>query len=122
MVDADYIQDVFSEFGRVTIRRMFGGAGIYFDGTMFALSSDDLIYLKADDDLISDFEKAGSSPFSYDTKEGRRFLTSYWRLPDHLYDDRDELAEWAKRSVAFARRKAASKNAPKKKRAKPQKR
>ena len=108
-MDAERIQDVFSAFGPVTVRRMFGGSGIYADGTMFALCDDDVIYLKADDSLISDFKKAECGPFSYATKDGRRVLTSYWQLPDGLYDDPEELARWAKRSLAAAQERAKQK-------------
>jgi DNA transformation protein len=34
-----------ADFGFVTARRMFGGAGIYRDGMMFALIADDVLYL-----------------------------------------------------------------------------
>jgi len=30
---------------------------------------------------------------------------SYWRLPERLYDDPDELAVWAARALAIAERK-----------------
>jgi DNA transformation protein and related proteins len=103
-VDAEYIRDIFSSLGPVAVRRMFGGAGIYFDGTMFALLADDVIYLKADAALVPDFEKAGSAPFAYTAKDGRPVVMSYWRLPDNLYDDPDELAHWARRSLTAARR------------------
>ncbi len=113
-MDAERIQEIFSAFGRVSVHRMFGGAGIYFDGTMFGLCDDGVIYLKTDDSLVPDFQQAGSAPFAF-TAKGRRVTLSYWRLPDNLYDDADELARWAKRSLAVAQQ-AASRKAGKKKR------
>ena len=38
----NFVQDQFSPLGLITIRKMFGGAGIYANGTMFGLISDDL--------------------------------------------------------------------------------
>ena len=42
----EFIKDQFSVLGAITIRKMFGGAGIYLEGTMFGLIADDLVYLK----------------------------------------------------------------------------
>ena len=108
-MDADFIRDLFREFGAVQIRRMFGGAGLWADDVMFALITRDVIYLKADDESIAAFEAENCSPFSYTTKNGRHTLTSYWRLPERLYDDPDELAVWARRALGVARAKAAGK-------------
>jgi DNA transformation protein len=38
-VDAEFIHDLFQPFGAVTVRRMFGGAGLFADGVMFGLVS-----------------------------------------------------------------------------------
>jgi DNA transformation protein len=104
-VDPDFIREIFAVFGAVSLRRMFGGAGLYADGVMFGLVSDGLIYLKADAATAPDFEREGCAPFEYGTKAGKRAVMSYWRLPDRLYDDAEELAVWAARSLAVAQRK-----------------
>ena len=95
------------EFGAVTVRRMFGGAGLYADGVMFGLVSGGQIYLKADAATAPGFEREGRGPFEYGTKTGKRAIMSYWRLPDRLYDDTDELAQWARQALAVARQSAA---------------
>ena len=77
------------------MRRLFGGAGLYADGVMFAILSKDVIYLKADDGTRAAFEREGCAPFSYQAKGGKRAIMSYWRMPERLYDDPDELAVWA---------------------------
>jgi DNA transformation protein and related proteins len=107
-VDGEYIRDLFAGFGPVAVRRMFGGAGIYADGLMFALVVDGVIYLKADDVTTPMFQQEGMGPFTYTAKGGTRALMSYWRMPDRLYDDADELAQWAVAALAAARRKAAT--------------
>jgi DNA transformation protein len=107
-MDADTIRDLFRDFGPVDIRRMFGGVGVFVDGLMIALvTRDDVIYLKADTETIPSFENEGLAPFSYATKNGEHQLTSYWRMPDRLYDDPEELARWARDAHAVALRKAA---------------
>jgi DNA transformation protein len=105
-VDALSIRELFAEFGPVDVRRMFGGVGIFVEGRMIALVSREVIYLKADAETIPDFEHEGLAPFSYATRNGERKLTSYWRMPDRLYDDAEELARWARRAHAAALRAA----------------
>ena len=109
IVDAEFIHDLFQPFGAVSVRRMFGGAGLFADGVMFGLVSGGQIYLKVDATTVPCFEHEQCEPFEYSTKNGKRALTSYWRLSDRLYDDADELARWARRALAAARRGAAVK-------------
>lgn len=102
-MDAEHIRDIFSAFGPVTVRRMFGGAGIYADGLMFALVADGAIYLKAGPQNEPDFVREGLPPFTYTGKNGKRAVMSYRRMPDRLYDDPDALARWAHAALAVAR-------------------
>jgi DNA transformation protein and related proteins len=108
-LDPEFIRELFSPFGSVTVKRMFGGAGLWSEGLMFALVFDGAIFLKVDEASIPDFEREGSRPFVYTRAKspGRvgRHSLSYWRLPERLYDDPDELAIWASRSLAIAQRK-----------------
>jgi DNA transformation protein len=112
-VEPDNIVELFAGFGPVVVRRMFGGLGIYADGTMFALAYDGVLYLKADCDNAAAFEREGQEQFTYTAKNGKRAAMSYWRLPDRLYDDPDELAGWARESLAAARRSKQPNRKPK---------
>jgi DNA transformation protein and related proteins len=111
-MDADDIAELFSGLGPVRVRRMFSGFGIFVDGMMFALVIRDVVYLKTDEAGSSDFAREGLAPFDYLAKGTRRVITSYWRMPDRLYDDPDELAEWGRRAIAVARRSAEKKIKP----------
>jgi DNA transformation protein len=102
-LDPDHIAELFAAFGAVSVRRMFGGAGVYAEGVMFALVAEGAIYLKAAPGNTEAFEREHCGPFSYATKEGTRQLTSYWQMPDRLYDEPDELAVWARTALAAAR-------------------
>lgn len=108
-MDAEFIHDLFAQFRAVTVRRMFSGAGLFCDGVMFGLVVRGVIYLKADETSIADFEREGSEPFTYvrGKTSGRpsRHALRYWRLPERLYDDPDALAQWAGRALALAQRK-----------------
>jgi DNA transformation protein len=117
-VDAEFIRDLFQPFGVVSVRPMFGGAGLFADGVMFGLVSGGQIYLKVDATTVSSFERECCGPFEYSTKHGKRALTSYWRLPHRLYDDADGLAQWARQALAAARQGAAAKSRVGKKRMK----
>ena len=103
----EFIAELFAGFGPVHVRRMFGGAGIFADGLMIALVADGVVFLKADERTIPQFEREGLGPFTYETRDGTRSLGSYWRMPERLYDEPDELAGWAMRAMEAARRGAA---------------
>ena len=107
-MDPEFIRDLFAAFRPVTVRRMFGGAGLFCDGVMLGLVYDGAIYLRADAASMADFEREGSVPFSYERGKGSaatRHALPYWRLPERLYDDGDELAVWAARAFAVAERR-----------------
>lgn len=113
----EYVRDLFAPFGDVRIRRMFGAAGIFRNDLMFGLIVDEQIYLKADDINRPDFVTAGQRPFSYTRNNGRTAEMSYYLIPDALYDDADELAQWARNAFAAALRgaqKPPAKRRPKK--------
>ena len=111
--DPEHLKEIFAALGPVSVRRMFGGAGVYAEGTMFALVADGELYLKADEETIPAFRAAGAGPFVYGAR-GRRVVMSYWRLPDRLLDEPDELAEWARAALRAAQRSAASRPARRK--------
>lgn len=106
----EYVRDLFSGFADVSIRRMFGGAGIFRDGLMFGLIIDDQIYLKADDHNRPDYESLGQAPLGFERKDGRFMAMSYYVIPDALYDDTDEFTVWAGNAFAAAQRAARKKS------------
>jgi DNA transformation protein and related proteins len=108
-MNRDFLIDLFSDFGPVAIRRMFSGFGISADGTNFALALRDGLFLRADEETIPRFEAEGSKPFQYQTRAKTVTVNSYWQLPARLFDDPEELAEWAKAALASAQRAALRK-------------
>jgi DNA transformation protein and related proteins len=117
-MDPDFIRELFAPFRHVAVKRMFGGAGLYAEGLMFGLEFDGVIYLRIDAASIPDFEREGSAPFVYPLAKRRPGHASahFWRLPERLYDDPDDLAAWAGRALAIAqsRKSAPRVRAPKK--------
>jgi len=115
-MDREFLIDLFADFGPVTIRKMFSGYGISADGTNFALSLRAGFYFRADEVTIPDYEAEGSRPFQYSTRAKTVTVNSYWQLPARLFDDSEELAQWARAALAAAVR-AKVKKRPTKKRA-----
>lgn len=58
---------------------------------------------------IPRFEAEGSVPFQYQTGAKTVTVNSYWQLPARLFDDPEELSEWAKAALAAAQRAALKK-------------
>ncbi|MEP6830568.1 MAG: TfoX/Sxy family protein [Rhizomicrobium sp.] len=100
--DPDRFDDLFAPFGKIVVRRMFGAEGLFRDRVMFGLVDDDRIFLKTSDATRQAFIAEGCGPFTFQMKHGEAVLTSYYALPDRLYDEPDELAGWARTAFAVA--------------------
>jgi len=110
----EFVADLLMDFGPVTIRNMFGGAGVYADGVMFAILANDTFYLKADETSARAFASEGMQPFSY-RPEGRDAIAmSYWEVPPRLLEEPQQLASWAREAHRIAC--AARSKAPRKRR------
>jgi DNA transformation protein and related proteins len=87
---AQHMADVFRLFGPITLRRMFAGYGIFRDGIMFGLVYDDTLYLKADAENAVNFQRQGLGQFEY-ARQGKIISMSYYRAPEPVLEDPDEL-------------------------------
>jgi DNA transformation protein len=113
-MDADGLKALFEPFGSVTVKRMFGGSGIYAEGLCFAIEADGEIFLKTDSLSRAELFSADSAPFTYVAK-GKTRPTSYWSLPTLAHEDDDELRRWAGMGLDAARRAAEARAKPKRK-------
>lgn len=104
-----FVADQLAPLGHVTTRRMFSGAGVYCDGVIFALILRDTLYFRVDDGNRSAYEAEKLAPFSYQAKGRTIEIGSYWRVPERLFDDPDEMVEWARSALAAGLRAAAKK-------------
>jgi DNA transformation protein and related proteins len=109
--DDDALYDLLSAFGPVTIRRMFGGKGIYSDGMIIAieLSAGEILF-KADAESAPRFAAAGCRQWTYEGKNAPAVMP-YWTVPDSALDDPEELAVWARLAREAAVRAANAKPA-----------
>jgi DNA transformation protein and related proteins len=101
----DYVVDQLSRWGEVSVRRMFGGAGLNREGAMFAVIAEDVAYLKVDDSNRDDFLRAGSGPFEPYPDKIKTTIRTYFEIPADVLENPDELARWAQRSWTIARKK-----------------
>jgi len=117
---AEFLREQLAPLGRITLRRMFGKTGVFCDGFMLAMVRDNTLYFRVDDDNRAAFKEAEAFPPLDYEKKGATIDLSFWRAPERLFDDPDELVTWARAALAAARRVAAKrKRTAPRRRAKP---
>jgi DNA transformation protein len=104
---AEFLSDQLASLGRITMRRMFGKTGVFCDGFMLGMVTDNTLYLRVDDDNRAAFKEAETFPPLNYEKKGDTIDLSFWRAPERLFDEPDELVTWAQAALAVARRVAA---------------
>jgi len=100
----NYVIGQLDRWANVSVRKMFGGADLYCDGTMFGLIADDVAYLKVDDSNREDFVEAGSSAFNPYPDKDKTVIMSYYEIPVDVLENPEQLTTWAQRSLAVARK------------------
>lgn len=107
---AAYLEDLFSVLPGSSVRRMFGGVGVFRHGLMYALALEDgKICLKADEETHADFRAEGCQPWIYE-RDGKKMDMGYWQMPERLMDDEDALRQWAEKAFEVAMRADAKKS------------
>jgi DNA transformation protein and related proteins len=106
--DIAWFCELLEPLGRITVRRMFGGAGLYADGLIVGLEVEGTLYLKTDEQTRQAFADAGGVPFVYDGKD-KPVSTSYWTAPDDAMDAPEAMRPWARLAMEASLRSAASK-------------
>jgi DNA transformation protein len=115
---ADFVIGQMAGIGPVTRKRMFASCGLFSHGLMFALISDDVLYLKASGALADELAALGSTQFGYSSKTGKRVDLPYWRAPEDCLENPDEMVAWGKKSLAALSSQAAKKPTAPRKRSK----
>ena len=103
------LQEQLEPLGRITFRRMFNGAGLYCDGVIFGLILRDALHFRVDDSNRAAYETEGMAPFSYKAKGRTIEVGAYWRVPERLFDEPDEMVDWARAALCAGRRAVADK-------------
>jgi DNA transformation protein len=103
-MDQAEIEEIFQALGPVTIKRMFGGKGIYHQGRIVAVEVRGDLLLKGDDITSPAFEEAGAKRWSYEGKKGKPIYMPYWSVPEDAFDDPDIMAKWVRLAYEAALR------------------
>ncbi len=103
-----YVVDLMQSIGPVHAKGMFGGHGVFLDDLMFALVADSVLYLKADKEIIPEFEIKGLDAFTYG-KKGKEFRMSYYQVPEEALECVEEMNIWANKAYDAALRAATKK-------------
>src|SRR5215475_13466561 len=107
---AEFLREQLAPLGRITMRRMFGKTGVFCDGLMLGMVTDNTLYFRVDDRNRAAFKEAESfPPLNYERK-GCTIDLSFWRAPERLFDEPDELLTWAQAALAAARRVATKRD------------
>jgi DNA transformation protein len=104
---AEFLREQLAPLGRVALRRMFGKTGVFCDGVMLGMVTENTLYFRVDDQNRMTFKEAESFPPLNYQKKGATIDLSFWRVPERLFDEPDELVTWARAALAAARRVAA---------------
>jgi DNA transformation protein len=92
----DYLAALLSPVGKFSTKRVFGFDGIMADGVLLGFIIDERIYFRTDDATLGIYRDGGGKPFTFAKANGELIITSYYSLPEHLYDEPDELVRWAR--------------------------
>ncbi len=104
---AEFLREQLAPLGRVTTRRMFGQTGVFCNGVMLGMVTDNTLYFRVDDHNRAAFKEAEAFPPLNYRKKGSTIDLSFWRAPERLFDEPDELVTWAREALGAARRVAA---------------
>src|SRR5712692_9728458 len=104
---AEFLREQLAPLGRLSLRRMFGKTGVFCDGVMFGMVTDNTLYFRVDDHNRVTFKEAESFPPLNYAKQGSTIDLSFWRVPERLFDEPEALVSWARAALAAAHRVAA---------------
>ena len=110
-----WVEEALEPLGRLSMRKMMGGATLYLDGTIFAILDDSEIWFKADDETNAVWYGEGCDRFSVTFKDGTVDTMNYRRAPTDVYDDPEAMQLWARLAVEAGARRPAKRKPRKKK-------
>ena len=100
---AEFLRDQLAPLGHIALRRMFGKTGVFCDGVMLGMVAEDTLYFRVDAQNRAAFKEAQSAPPLNYAKGGRLIDLAFWRAPERLLDEPEELLSWARLALEAAR-------------------
>lgn len=104
----DYLLgDLFRELDGVSTKNMFGGIGLYLDGSIFGFTGPDgELMFKVDDTNREDYENLGGEQFVYTGHKNKGPVAMpYYTVPAEIIEDPERLADWARTSAGISKNK-----------------
>ena len=101
------VGDVLGHIEGVTSKKMFGGYGIYLNGVIFAIITDDSeLRFKVDETNQQQYEEAGSEQFIYTGHKNKKPTPMpYWTVPEAVMENRELIEEWACQSAKISKKR-----------------
>lgn len=84
---AEFLHEQLAPLGHITMRRMFGKTGVFCDGTMLGMVTENILYFRVDDENRKACAEARTWPPLNYAKGGRLIDLAFWRVPDRLFDE-----------------------------------
>ena len=111
-----WVGEALEPMGRLSLRKMMGGATLYLDGTIFAIMVDGELWFKADEESNAVWDEAGCTErFTVIFRDGTVDRMNYRRASSDVYDDADELRRWAVLGIEAGARRVVKKRPGKRK-------
>jgi DNA transformation protein len=79
---AEFLREQLAPLGRVTMRRMFGKTGVFCDGLMLGMVTENTLYFRVDDHNRAAFDEAASFPPLNYEKKGNTIDLSFGARPN----------------------------------------
>jgi DNA transformation protein len=101
------LSDMLGHIDGITSKKMFGGYGLYYKGTIFGIITDvDELRFKVDDTTRPQYEERGSTPFVYTghTSHTMPTVMQYYLVPDEVQEERELVEQWLLDAVAVSKR------------------
>jgi len=98
---ADFVAEQMASLGAITVRRMFGGHGLYCDGLFIAILTGEQLYFKADAQTQAAFEARALRRFTYSAR-GKTVQLMYYEAPAEVFDEPQAMQHWGRLALAAA--------------------
>lgn len=98
----EFVEDSLKDLGNIEVKKMFGGAGVMFNGKMFAIVHGASLFFKTDDQLKGLYEEKGMERFQPFRKKMRM---NYHEVPPEIIENSISLQTWARWSIDIAHAK-----------------
>ena len=95
----EFITEQLLDFGEISVRKMFGGAGIYYQNLIIGLVADDGFYLKADEQNCKFYTDRKLERFN---KSEKNKGMPYYKIPEEILDRLGKAPDKTKEGIAIA--------------------